>query len=303
MGSVSTPGDLWVIDVPARRRVRLLAANQAVLAESKLGEVEEFWYESFDGRRIHAWLVKPADFDPAKRYPLVLQIHGGPHVPYGVAFFHEFRVLAAAGYLVLYTNPRGSTSYGQEFGNCIQFAYPGDDYHDLMKAVDVVVARGCVDESRMGVTGGSGGGLLTNWIITRTNRFRAAITQRCVSDWATMYYTSDFALFTPTWFRRAPFQDPAEFAARSPVWDLAKVETPLMVIHSEDDWRTPIAQGEMMFRGLKQLGKPVVMVRFPGESHELSRSGAPSRRVQNQQHIRRWFDHWLQGRPAPEYGA
>ena len=303
IGGLGTPGDLWVYDVRGRRGTRLFAPNDALLAEANLGGVEEFWYDSFDGRRVQGWIVKPPDFDPAKKYPLVLQIHGGPHVPYGIAFFHEFRVLAAAGYVVLFTNPRGSTSYGQEFANCIQYAYPGDDYHDLMAAVDHVVARGYVDERRMGVTGGSGGGLLTNWIVTRTTRFRAAVTQRCVSDWATMYYTSDFALFTTSWFRRPPFEDPGEYAGRSPVWDLAKVETPLMVIHSEDDWRTPIAQGEMMFRGLKQLRKPVVMVRFPGESHELSRSGAPSRRVQNQQHIRRWFDRWLRDVPAPEYGA
>lgn len=303
MGSVASPGDLWVCDVKTGRLTRLHGPNDALLAESRLGEVEEFWYESFDGRRVQGWIVKPADFDPGRKYPLVLEIHGGPHVPYGTAFFHEFRVLAAAGYVVLYTNPRGSTSYGQEFADCIQYAYPGDDYRDLMAAVDVVVARGYVDEARMGVTGGSGGGLLTNWIIARTNRFRAAITQRCVSDWASMYATSDFALFTPSWFRRPPFEDPKEYADRSPATDLAKIETPLMVIHSEDDWRTPIAQGEIMFRGLLQQRKPAVMVRFPGENHELSRSGAPSRRVQNQQHIRRWFDRWLQDKPAPEYGV
>ena len=303
MGSVGSPGDLWVCDVKSGRLARLHGPNDSLLAESKLGEVEELWYDSFGGRRVQGWIVKPADFDPKRKYPLVLQIHGGPHAAYGTGFFHEFRVLAAAGYVVLYTNPRGSTSYGQEFADCIQYAYPGDDYHDLMAAVDAVVSRGYVDEARMGVTGGSGGGLLTNWVITRTNRFRAAITQRCVSDWASMYATSDFALFTPNWFRRAPFEDPKEYADRSPAWDLAKVETPLMVIHSEDDWRTPIAQGEIMFRGLKQQRKPAVMVRFPGENHELSRSGAPSRRVQNQQHIRRWFDRWLQDKPAPEYGV
>lgn len=302
-GGLAAPGDLWLYDTRTRRGTKLFAPNDALLAEANLGEVEEFWYDSFDGRRVQGWIVKPPGFDPAKKHPLVLQIHGGPHVPYGIAFFHEFRVLAAAGYLVLYTNPRGSTSYGEAFANCIQYAYPGDDYRDLMAAVDHVVARGWVDESRMGVTGGSGGGLLTNWIVTRTNRFRAAVTQRCVADWASMYYSSDFALFTPTWFRRPPFEDPREYAGRSPAWDLAKVETPLMVIHSEEDWRTPIAQGEIMFRGLKQLRKPVVMVRFPGESHELSRSGAPSRRVQNQQHIRRWFDRWLKDVPAPEYGV
>lgn len=302
VGGPGTPGDLWVYEVGSGRRTRLHGPNDALLAESPLGEVEEFWCDSFDGRRVQGWIVKPPGFDPSKRHPLVLEIHGGPHAAYGAAFFHEFRVLAAAGYVVLYTNPRGSTSYGQEFANCIQYAYPGDDVHDLMAAVDHVVARGYVDETRMGVTGGSGGGLLTNWIVARTNRFRAAVTQRCVSDWASMYYSSDFALFTPSWFRRPPYEDPGEYADRSPVRDLGKIETPLMVIHSEEDWRTPIAQGEVMFRGLKQQRKPVVMVRFPGENHELSRSGAPSRRVQNQQHIRRWFDRWLRDVPAPEYG-
>ena len=155
----------------------------------------------------------------------------------------------------------------------------------------------------MGVTGGSGGGLLTNEIVTTIHRFRAAITQRCVSDWAAMWYSSDFALFTPTWFRKPPFEDPRDFAARSPASRLADVTTPLMILHSEEDWRCPIGQGETMFRGLLQQGKTAVMVRFPGESHELSRSGKPSHRVQNQQHIRRWFDHWLQAKPAPEYGV
>ncbi len=304
MGSVSTPGDLWVFDVASGDGTCLHAPNVALMDESALGKVEEIWYDSFDGRKIHGWIVKPPGFDPSRRYPMVLEIHGGPHVPYGVAFFHEFRVLAAAGYVVLYTNPRGSTSYGQEFGNVIQYAYPGDDYLDLMAAVDHVLKLGYVDEKRLGVTGGSGGGLLTNWIVTRTNRFAAAITQRCVSDWSSMYYSSDFALYNDSWIKGAPWRaaDRANFESKSPVWDLDQVNTPLMVIHSEEDWRTPIAQGEAMFRGLLAQKKPCVMVRFPGESHELSRSGAPSRRVQNQQHIRRWFDHWLQGKPAPEYG-
>jgi len=269
----------------------------------KLGDIESFDYPSFDGTRIQAWLVKPPGFDPKQKYPLVLEIHGGPHTAYGVGFFHEFHVLAAAGYLVLYTNPRGSTTYGQSFADCIQYRFPGDDYKDLMAGVDHVVAKGCVDESRLGVTGGSGGGLLTNWIVVKTNRFAAAITQRCVSDWSAMWSTCDFSLFQPFWFRGAPWEDPKDFAERSPVTHLANVETPLMVIHSEEDWRTPIGQGEAMFRGLLYQKKPTVMVRFPGENHELSRSGTPSRRVQNQQHIRRWFDHWLQAKPAPEYGV
>jgi dipeptidyl aminopeptidase/acylaminoacyl peptidase len=205
--------------------------------------------------------------------------------------------------LVLYTNPRGSTSYGQKFADCIQYRFPGVDYDDLMAGVDFVLARGCVDESRMGVTGGSGGGLLTNWIIGKTDRFATAITQRCVADWAGMFYSCDFAMFQPFWFRGAPWEYPEDFAEHSPVNLLPRINTPLMVLHSEEDWRTPIAQGETMFRGLYYQKKPVVMVRFPGENHELSRSGLPSHRVENQRHIRRWFDHWLQAKPAPEYGV
>jgi dipeptidyl aminopeptidase/acylaminoacyl peptidase len=303
IGDHRTPGDLYVYDVAGGTLRPVWQPNAQLLESAALGEVEEIWYDSFDGTRIQGWIVKPADFDPGRKYPLILEIHGGPHVPYGVAFFHEFRVLAAAGYVVLYTNPRGSTSYGQDFANVIQYRYPGDDYRDLMAGVDLLIARGWIDEKRMGVTGGSGGGLLTNWTVTQTKRFAAAITQRCVSDWASMWYSTDFTLFTASWFKKPPFEGMQEFLERSPGTYLSKIETPLMVIHSEDDWRTPIGQGEVMFRGLKMQKKPTVMVRFPGENHELSRSGKPSRRVQRLQHIVRWFDHWLAGKPAPEYGV
>ena len=303
LGSHGSPGELAVYDLESRRLTRIWDPNQEWLAEQPLGVVEEIEYPSADGTRIQGWIVKPPDFDPKQKYPLILEIHGGPHTAYGVGFFHEFRVLAAAGYVVLYTNPRGSTSYGQKFADCIQYRFPGEDFRDLMAGVDFVIAKGYVDESRLGVTGGSGGGLLTNWIVTHTDRFAAAITQRCVSDWASMFFSSDFAMFQPFWFRGAPWEHPGDYHEHSPIHLVHRVNTPLMVIHSEEDWRTPIAQGEAMFRGLLYQRKPVVMVRFPGENHELSRSGTPSRRVQNQQHIRRWFDHWLQGKPTPEYGV
>ena len=302
-GSPKTPGDLVLVDAQSGATRTLWSPNRAWLEGLAAGDIEEIRYPSFDGQEIQGWIVKPPDFDPSRTYPLVLEIHGGPHTAYGMGYFHEFQVLAAAGYVVLYTNPRGSTSYGQAFANTIQYRFPEEDARDLIAGVDAVVARGYVDERRLGVTGGSGGGLLTNWLLTRTERFAAAVTQRCVSDWTNMYTSSDFALFTPFWFRKPPFEDMEEWRGRSPLTFVERVTTPLMVIHSEEDWRTPIAQGEAMFRALKQLGKPTVMVRFPGESHELSRSGAPSRRVENQRHIRRWFDHWLMGKPAPEYGV
>ena len=301
IGSLGSPGDLWSCEAGSGALTRLYTPNQALLDQRALAETEEFWCDAFDGRKLQGWIFKPPGFDPKKKYPMVLQIHGGPHTAYGHGFFHEFHHLAGAGYVVLFTNPRGSTSYGQEFANIIQYKYPGDDYLDLMSCVDEVVRRGYVDEKKLGVTGGSGGGLLTNWIITQTHRFAAAITQRCVSDWAAMYYSCDFTLFTSSWFRKPPFEDPAEYAERSPATFASRIQTPLMVIHSEEDWRTPIHEGEVMFRALQQQKKPVVMIRFPGESHELSRSGAPSRRVQNQHHIRSWFDKYLMGLPVTEY--
>lgn len=302
LGSLATPGELAVYDLASRTLTPLFDPNAAVVAGGVLGEVEALEWTMPDGIAIQGWVVKPPGWDGRGKLPLVVEIHGGPHTAYGVGFFHEFRVLAAAGSLVLYTNPRGSTSYGHEFGNCLQYRMPSTEHEDVLAGVDLLIARGWVDESRMGVTGGSYGGLLTNWIIAHSHRFKAALTQRCVSDWTNMWSSCDFAMFNPFWFRGAPWEHADDFAQRSPVTWIERIETPLMVIHSEEDWRTPIAQGEAMFRGLLYQRKPVVMVRFPGENHELSRSGQPSRRVQNQQHIRRWFDHWLHGKPAPEYG-
>lgn len=301
IGTAERPGVLFSFDVASGALTELVDPNRELFAEARTGAVEEFWYDSFDGRKIQGWNVTPPDFDPGKKYPLVLEIHGGPHVAYGVGFFHEFQVLAEAGYVVLYVNPRGSTTYGQEFGNVIQFRYPGDDWKDLMAGVDALLARGFVDETRMGVTGGSGGGLLTNWTVVRTDRFAAAVTQRCVADWSSFWYGADFSQFTHFWFKGAPHDDPADYAARSPLTFAKNAKTPLLVIHSEQDWRTPIVQGEGMFRAMLLNRTPTAMVRFPGEGHELSRSGAPSRRVQNQRVIRRWFDRWLQGKEAPEF--
>ena len=254
------------------------------------------WWTSFDGKKIQGWLLHPPDFDRSRKYPFILQIHGGPHSAYGNTFTHEFHWMAAKGYVVLFPNPRGSSNYGQDFGNVIQFRYPGDDYKDLMAGVDEVLKRGYIDEKRLGVTGGSGGGLLTNWTITQTNRFAAAVSQRSIADWSGFWYTADFTLFTPTWFRKAPWEDPADFALRSPITHVAKVTTPLMLIDGDDDLRTPPSDGgEMMFRALKYMKVPTVMVRFPGETHELSRSGKPRHRIERLQHIVGWFDKFLQG--------
>jgi dipeptidyl aminopeptidase/acylaminoacyl peptidase len=302
---ISTPtaiGDLFVLDAAGGPPRPLTRFNDALFSELSLTAPEEITYRSFDGKTIQAWVQKPPDFDAAKKYPVILNIHGGPHAAYGHTFDHEFQWMAAKGYVVLYPNPRGSSAYGQDFGNVIQYHYPGDDYKDLMAGVDELVRRGYVDPKRLGVTGGSGGGILTNWTITQTPRFAAAVAQRSIADWTGFWYTADFTLFTPRWFRGAPWEDPADFAARSPITHVAKVTTPLMLIEGEADFRTPPADGgEQMFRALKFLKKPTVMVRFPDESHELSRSGKPWHRVERLQHIVGWFDKYLQGKGGIAY--
>jgi len=303
---ISTPtniGDLFVLNhgstAPPRQITHI---NDKLFSQLNLTAPEEIWYTSFDGKKIHAWIQKPPDFDPVKKYPLILNIHGGPHAAYGFIFDHEFQWMAAKGYVVLYPNPRGSTSYGQQFGNIIQYRYPGDDFRDLMIGVDEVVKRGYIDPKKLGVTGGSGGGLLTNWIVGHTDRFAAAVAQRDIASWAAWWYAADFTLFQPTWFKAPPFQDPQDYVNRSPITYIDKVHTPLMLVLGEADYRTPpAAGGEEMFRALKFLKRPVVMVRFPGESHELSRSGQPWHRVERLEHIVGWFDKYLQGMPKPEY--
>jgi dipeptidyl aminopeptidase/acylaminoacyl peptidase len=305
---VSTPTRLPEIVVRAvdggTRVTRVTRLNDALLDTLDLPEPEMFWTRSFDGTRVQGWILKPPGFDPSKKYPLILQIHGGPHAAYGATFTHEFLWMAARGYVVVYTNPRGSTSYGQRFANVIQHRYPGDDYRDLMASLDDVIRRGYVDTSRLGVTGGSGGGLLTNWVITQTDRFKAAVSQRSIADWEAWWYAADFTLFSPRWFEGPPWEEPKDFLRRSPISRVDRVKTPLMLLDGDADYRTPpSAGGEAMFRALKLRKVPVVMVRFPQEGHELSRSGAPWRRIDRLRHIVGWFDRWLKGEGGTEYGG
>jgi dipeptidyl aminopeptidase/acylaminoacyl peptidase len=295
-------GDLYSLDTATGRLTPIAHPNQELFSKLDLTAPEEITYKSFDGREIHAFVQKPVDFDKGRKYPLILNIHGGPHSAYGYSFFHEMQWMAAKGYVVIYPNPRGSSTYGQEFGNVIQYEFPGDDAKDLIAAADEMVKRGVADPKRLGVTGGSGGGILTNWIITQTDRFAAAVSQRSIASWSDFWYTADFTQFTPSWFHGAPWEDPEDFARRSPITHAANIKTPLMLIEGEADYRTPpSAGGEQMFRALKYLKKPVVMVRFPGESHELSRSGQPWHRIERLRHITAWFDKYLQGKKIDTY--
>jgi len=299
-------GDIFFLDYSPTsqepHRAQITHVNDDLFKDIRQSEPEEVWYRTFDGKQIQGWILKPPDFDPSKKYPLILEIHGGPHSAYGNVYTHEFQWIAAKGYVVLFTNPRGSTTYGQEFGNIIQYHYPGDDYKDLMAGVDEMLKKGYIDANRLGVTGGSGGGLLTNWTITQTQRFKAAVAQRDIADWYGFWFTADFTLFQPTWFHKAPWEDPQDFAARSPITHVANVTTPLMLVLGDQDYRTPPADGgEMMFRALKYRRIPTVMVRFPRETHELSRSGEPRHRVERLQHIVGWMDQWLMGKKNAMY--
>ena len=302
---ISTPtriGDLFWLEKPGAAPRQLTRINEELFSKLNLTEPEDVWYTSFDGKKVQTWVQKPPDFDPKKKYPLILNIHGGPHAAYGYIFDHEFQWMAAKGYVVLYPNPRGSTTYGQDFGNIIQYNYPGDDYKDLMAGVDELIRRGYIDQTKLGVTGGSGGGLLTNWTVGHTDRFKAAVSQRDIASWTDWWYTADFTLFQPSWFKAPPFEDPEDFKARSPITYVNNIKTPMMFILGETDWRTPTGPGgEQLFRALKYRRIPTVMVRFPNENHELSRSGQPWHRIERLQHIVGWFDKWLLGAKKPEY--
>ena len=243
---------------------------------------------------------KPAK--PAKPYPAILNIHGGPHSAYGWVFDHEMLWMAAKGYIVIYPNPRGSTTYGERFANVIESNYPGDDFHDLMDTVDAVVAKGWADPARLGVTGGSGGGLLTDWTVTQTTRFKAAVAQRDIVDQAAWWYTADIGEFHQYWMPEAPFDHLDVYKAHSPLTFVNNVKTPMMFILGDADYRTPpTSGGEEFFRYLKYRGIPTAMVRFPRESHELSRSGEPWHRIERLENIVNWFDFYLDGICQPQY--
>jgi dipeptidyl aminopeptidase/acylaminoacyl peptidase len=302
---ISTPtnlNDLYHVTSDGAAPKRLTHVNEKLFSSLNLTEPKDIRYKSFDGKKIHALVQLPPDFDAHRKYPLILNIHGGPHAAYGYTFFHEMQWMAAKGYVVLYPNPRGSTTYGEGFGNIIQYKYPGDDYKDLMAGVDELINAGYVDQTRLGVTGGSGGGLLTNWVIGHTDRFAAAVAQRDIADWTAWWYTADIIFFHENWFRAPPFENSTQFRERSPITYINKVKTPTMFILGDADSRTPPETGgDEMFRALKYRKVPTAMVRFPAETHELSRNGKPWHRVERLEHIVNWFDVYLMHKPSNEY--
>ena len=286
----NNPGDIAVGSLSNPQVKIITAVNEDLLASKKLGKVEEIWYESSkDKRRIQGWIIKPPDFDASKKYPLILEIHGGPFADYGNRFDLEKQLMAASGYVVLYTNPRGSTSYGGEFGNLIHHAYPGDDFFDLNSGVDAVVAKGYVDPNQLYVTGGSGGGVLTCWMIGRTPRFRAAVTVYPVINWYSFVLTSDIGNWTVNhWFPGFPWDNVEHYEKRSLLSVVKNVKTPTMVLTGEADYRTPMSDSEQYYQALKLLGVESVLVRVPDEPHGIQ--VRPSHHMSKILHIIGWFD-------------
>lgn len=291
------PGDLYHFNLETKAEQRLTELNRDFFANVELAVPEEIEFAAQDGWKVHGWMLKPVGYKPGEKYPLVLQIHGGPHSMYGNTFFHEFQILAAKGYAVLYTNPRGSYGYGERFMQACCGDYGGKDYLDLMSAVDYACQQfDFVDESRLGVAGGSYGGLMTNWIVGQTNRFRAGVTDRSICNWVSFYGVSDIGYyFSAEEIQANPFTNPEKMWQHSPIRLVANIETPLLIMHGEQDHRCPIEQAEQLYITLKHQGKaPVSFIRFPGAGHELSRSGDPEQRVLRLQYTEDWFATYME---------
>jgi len=293
-----TPSELWMKDEKGMRR--LTDMNRDLLKKLRLIEPEEFWFTASDGGKVQGWIVKPRGFKKGVKYPTVLQIHGGPHSAYGFKLMpaeHEFQVLADNGFAVVYTNPRASTGYGELFAR-ITGHWGERDYQDIMEAVDYVVKTyPFVDGEKLGVAGGSYGGFMTNWVVGHTDRFKAAVSMRSISNWYSFHGSSDIGWMSLPTMELSEGKDPWDnlqmVMEKSPITYIKNMKTPLLIIQSEEDYRCPIEQAEQLFAGLKKLKRTVEFVRFPGESHELSRSGKPKHRVERLQHIVRWFDTYL----------
>jgi dipeptidyl aminopeptidase/acylaminoacyl peptidase len=286
--SPTKPGDIIAFDLKSPAAIKqLTAVNDDVLAGKKLGELHEFWYPSVGGMKIQGWYITPPEFDPSKKYPMQLHIHGGPHSMYGVGFNFGWQEHAANDYVIVYTNPRGSTGYGSAFGNAIMRAYPGKDYDDLMAGVNTVLAKGFVDEQNMFVTGCSGGGVLTAWIVGKTNRFAAASANCPVIDWLSFVGTTDGASWYYN-FEKLPWEDPSEHIRRSPLTYVGNVKTPTMLMTGVNDLRTPMPQTEQFYSALKLLKVPTAMIRFNDEWHGTTSN--PSNFIRTQLYLRYWFE-------------
>ncbi len=293
-GTLQEPGQLWLKSAGDAPR-QLTAVNRDWLDELVLGNVESVWIKGEDGNDLQGWIVTPPDFDPSRKYPSILEIHGGPWLQYGHIFMHEFYFLAAQGYVVHFCNPRGGHGYGEAHGQAIEQSWGDRDFADVMAWTDYVAQQPYIDVDRMGIVGGSYGGFMTLWTISHTDRFKAAVAQRVVSNFISFWGSSDVGLhFEGPWAAGcAPWEALEQYWQQSPISHIANVKTPTLIMHSEQDMRCNPEQGTQTFMALRRLGVDTELVLFPEESHGLSRGGRTDRRVARLGHIQRWFDSYL----------
>ena len=295
--AVSTPtfpGEIFDLDITTGQRKQLTFFNEQFLKDVTLVEPEAIVFNGAEEFDVHGWLMKPANFEEGKKYPFIVEIHGGPHAMYANTFFHELQLLAAEGYGVLYINPRGSHGYSQAFVDAVRGDYGGGDYKDIMDALDVVISENeWIDTNRLGVTGGSYGGFMTNWIVGHTNRFKAAVSQRSISNWISFFGVSDIGYYFNEWQHKADMTNVDTLWKISPLKYASNVSTPILLLHSEKDFRCPIEQAEQFYITLKTMGKEAGFVRFPDSDHNLSRTGFPNLRVERLNQIVEWFKKYL----------
>lgn len=289
------PGEGYRLSVQTGEEQRITAYNDEVLAGLQVNLPEEFNYTSTDGLSLQGWIIKPAGLVPGEKVPLILHIHGGPHAMFTGAYSHELQTLAAQGYAVLLLNPRGSFGYGQDFAKACRGDFGGGDCQDLLDGVDEALRRyDTLDASRLGIAGGSYGGLMTNWIIAHSDRFRAAVSHRSISNWLSFYGLSDIGIsYTEGIVGSNPAENPGLLWAKSPLAHAHRIETPLLIMHGENDFRCPIGQAEEIYTLLKRLGKVARLIRYPGSNHSLLKIGKPSLRVDSFEQINAWFNEYL----------
>lgn len=302
---VTHPTELFIANIDGSGERKLTTFNDKLNSEVEWAEAERFITKGVGGLDVESWLMKPPGYTPSKKYPVVLYIHGGPHSQYNEGWFDEFQSLAGAGFMVLYTNPRGSSGTNQEFTYASRGDWGGKDYDDLMRATDIVAKRPDVDSTRMGVTGGSYGGFMTAWVTTKTNRFKAAETDRMISEWTYWYGASDAQGLTENEFFGHPWENQIMYDTLSPIRHVKNVKTPTLLVQSEEDFRTPIGNAELWFQALKKQSVPAEFVRYPRSNHDLSRTGEPWLLVDRLSRLRQWFTYWLVDQPngAVQAGA
>lgn len=291
LNKTDRPADLAVVNGKGKI-IQLTHLNEDLLGHKHMAAVSEMMVKSSeDGREIQAWIATPPDFDPKKKYPLILEIHGGPHAAYSAAYSTEIQLYAAKGYVVVWANPRGSTSYGEDFANLIHHNYPSLDYNDLMDVVDGVIAKGYVDPEQLFVTGGSGGGVLTAWIVGKTDRFKAAVVAKPVINWLSFSLTADASVyFTQYWMPGMPWEHVEHLWKHSPLSLVGNVKTPTLLLTGEDDYRTPISETEQYYQALKLQKVDTAMIRIQKAHHGIA--SRPSNLVQKIGNIIAWFDKY-----------